>query len=369
MSATNHKKYFNEEELVLPLTLPDGKRIFSYDMGGSLFKLAYAVSSDDKSQVKIKMVTFSNHDLDDALNFIEKEILETGKRDDVTAYGSGIGSRINMEKLSNKFDIKDNNFTDEFVCFGKGLHYMLTELDEPAYLHPYEDATVPSRAELGMNNSSFVKVTEEEELTMRAKKDSFPALLGFFGSGLGFILVDEDGSVDMVGGAAAAGLAFHSLGKVLTGAKSYEELMEFAGNGDSRVCTTTLDDMSVGEYAEMDLQAFNEKTDFVFEVFPFGNIVRKGIKNPRKEDLARSLLHMVCDSVITTVLGLAKAYKLNKCYLAGSFFAKGDIAKQYLARLPTVTNTVGWPVYPRYLKFEGYIGVLGAIIDHFQAKK
>ncbi|XP_074657680.1 uncharacterized protein LOC141910783 [Tubulanus polymorphus] len=369
MAATQNKmkKYFNEEELVLPSTaLPGDKRIYTFDAGGSLFKLAYTAGG--RNQVKIKMVTFSSLDLSDAATFIREEIIGDDDRTDVKVVGTGIGRWLFLHEYGSELGISQNDLTDEFACFGKGLHYMLTELNESAYLYPYEDPTVPTRSEFGMNAVKFVKVTEEEEHRMREKQDTFPALLVFCGSGLGYILVDEDGSVNMIGGSLVAGSAFHSIGKLLTGAETYDELMEFARNGDSTVCTTTVKDLNVDEYANMNLASFNEK--FVYEILPFGNIVMKHLENPRKEDLARSLLHMIGSDIVYSVFSFARAYKLNKCYLAGSFFAdEAEIAKQFIRdRLPMITNIFAWPVYARFMKFEGYIGAIGAMIHCIKSK-
>ncbi|XP_074658185.1 4'-phosphopantetheine phosphatase-like [Tubulanus polymorphus] len=368
-AAKNVKKFFNEEELELPLAMPKGKKLFSYDMGGSLFKLAYIVNAHGESKTKVKMVTFDNNNLEDALNFIEKEIFGDTDRKDIIAIGSGVGSRTYKNKMADRFKIKDIKLTDEFVCFGKGFHYMLKNMDESQYVYPYTDIPVPTRAEMGMGNVQVTHVTEDEEKKMRAKKDLFPALLGFCGSGMAFMILKEDGTLDMVGGTAMAGIAFHSIGRLLTGAKSYDELMDLAKKGDSTVCTTTIDDLSADGYADMDMKTFKKKAPFVFEVFAFGNIVRKGIENPKKEDIASSLLHLVGDSIMHTSMCIATPYKMNKVYYAGSFFKNNDIVKQYMTRLPMMTVMVGWPIHPRFLKFEGYVGVLGAVIDYLQSNK
>ncbi|XP_074658005.1 4'-phosphopantetheine phosphatase-like isoform X2 [Tubulanus polymorphus] len=336
---------------------------------GSLFKLAYSVNADKNDKVKIKMITFTNENMEDALSFIDKEIVGKTDHKDIIAIGSGVGSRTYKKKIAERLKIKDIKLTDEFICFGKGFHYMLKNMDESQYVHPYTDIPVPSRADMGMGNLQITHVTEDEEKKMREKKDLFPALLGCCGSGMTFILAQEDGTIDMVGGSAMAGLSFHSIGKLLTGAKSYDELMDLAKKGDSTVCTTTMDDFSVEEYADLDMKAYKEKAAFVFEVFPFGNVIRKGIENPKKEDVASSLLHLVGDSIAHSTMNLTSPHKLNKVYLAGSFFKNNDTLKAYLARLPLVTVMVGWPIHPRYLKFEGYIGVLGAVIDHLQSSK
>ncbi|XP_074646750.1 uncharacterized protein LOC141902769 [Tubulanus polymorphus] len=361
--ADCNQKFFNVDELILPIQMSDKKTIFSFDMGGSLCKIAYAVpSEEDNKRTKICMLTFENHDFREAAEFMKAEIIEKGRKDtEIQAIGLGIGSRTDKQTFREVVKV-EAELSDEFQAFSTAFSYMLKNMKEEDYLHPYTDVQLPPRDAMGYPPLSqrLLRISEE----IKSRKSIYPALLGFCGSGLGFLAVDENGEFEICGGSMKAGLFYLAMGCQLTGVKSYDELYELAEKGDATVINTTiLDFQNVEDYGEHNISKMTDSMPFVFEAVPFGNIIRKKVSNPKKEDLARALLHATCEEIVTWSTVIAREFRTNTIYLAGSFLKNNELAKKYLERLPMISAYFGEPIRIRYIKFEPYMGVLGALIS------
>jgi len=62
----------------------------------------------------------------------------------------------------------------------------------------------------------------------------YPYLLVTIGSGVSVLKVESDDQYERIGGTATGGGTFWGLGKLLTKAKGFDELLELASQGDHR---------------------------------------------------------------------------------------------------------------------------------------
>ena len=67
-----------------------------------------------------------------------------------------------------------------------------------------------------------------------APQDMFPYLLVMIGSGVSVLKVESEEEFSRIGGTATGGGTFWGLGKLLTGAKDFDELLSLAERGDHR---------------------------------------------------------------------------------------------------------------------------------------
>ena len=63
--------------------------------------------------------------------------------------------------------------------------------------------------------------------------DMYPYLLVTIGSGVSVLKVESDESFERIGGTATGGGTFWGLGKLLTNAKGFDELLELASRQES----------------------------------------------------------------------------------------------------------------------------------------
>ncbi|XP_064619662.1 uncharacterized protein LOC135483075 isoform X2 [Lineus longissimus] len=230
---------------------------------------------------------------------------------------------------------------DEFTAFTKGFHY----------------------GQKNLPRETFIKKNMQPETEKRGRE--FPALLAMVGSAVGYILVNEDGSHSQVNGTMMGGLYCYSVGKLLTGAKTYAEFAEMARRGDSKKLTVTTRDLFSGSYGDVDWDKVHSKIPFPLEVFPFGKIVREGldIESLNKDDIARAWMHSVVAQILVTSVATAQKYcdENRVVYYAGSF-AENDVFQSFHDIMPHHVYYDNRTVYPCFLNNAAYLGSLGGLL-------
>ena len=100
---------------------------------------------------------------------------------------------------------------------------------------------------------SYERKREPEYHFMQAGPVLFPYLLVNIGSGVSILKVDSETEFQRVGGTATGGGTFWGLGKLLTGAKEFDELLDLAEKGDNRSVDLLVKDIYSRDYAQMGL--------------------------------------------------------------------------------------------------------------------
>ncbi|KAK8785283.1 hypothetical protein V5799_008352, partial [Amblyomma americanum] len=122
---------------------------------------------------------------------------------------------------------------DELECLISGCNFLLKNITDEVF--EYQRHGNP---EYKFNN---------------ADPSVFPYLLVNIGSGVSIMKVESDDKYERIGGSATGGGTFWGLGSLMTKAKSFDELLELAEQGDHRTVDMLVKDIYGGNYEAVGL--------------------------------------------------------------------------------------------------------------------
>ncbi|XP_074653257.1 4'-phosphopantetheine phosphatase-like [Tubulanus polymorphus] len=375
-----------ESELFCPesvewpgLRVPCGSIVVAIDIGCSLIKLCHLVDDlctgknaaadlqepcihcekqEIGSNVRMNFISLKNSDIEKCMQYI-KQLMETTRKKPVII-GLGVGTLKHRERIKSELRVELQE-SDEFKCFAKAFHSILENQQLAAsFVLPSVDPVIDHR------QFGLAQPTPDNSQTNDDQADEiFPAILCVLGSTANFLKIDADGSYTYLHNVKRCGVFFYSLGKILTGCETYEELMSLTREGHAPNLTICLDEILTEKYGDVDgvrLSKSLQSLDFRAETLPFGRLIKDDSLKPTREDMARALLHTVADGVMDVAVLLAKETRLRRVYFAGSFLRENFPARDYLSQMPYASMN-RWMVNARFLRHDGYIGVMGAVLN------
>lgn len=271
---------------------------------------------------------------------------------------------------------------DEMECLIIGLDFFITEI--PREVFTYSEA----------NPMHFVPPSD----------NVYPYLLVNIGSGVSFLKVSGPREYERVGGTSLGGGTLWGLLSLLTGARTFDEMLDLASRGDN----TTVD-MLVGDIYGTDYGKIGLKSTTIAS--SFGKVFRKkrqaeneaedsgglGHKDPHRHpvhqhhddhdhdhddptsphhennhhshshtppfssaDISRSLLYAISNNIGQIAFLQSQIHSLSHIYFGGSFI-RGH---------PQTMNTLSYAIkfwskgakQAYFLRHEGYLGAVGAFL-------
>ena len=137
---------------------------------------------------------------------------------------------------------------DEMLCMIRGCNFLLRNISDEAFSYQRKDD--PAYTFQSVNPGNM-----------------FPYLLVTIGSGVSVLKVEAEDKFTRIGGTATGGGTFWGLGKLLTGAKDFDELLSLAEQGDHRNVDMLVKDIYGADYTKFGLPA-----DLIAS--SFGNIIK-----------------------------------------------------------------------------------------------
>jgi len=128
----------------------------------------------------------------------------------VTGGGAYKYQDLIMRKVGLKIDK-----CDEMGCIVQGCNFLLKNISDEAFIYRKKESP------------EYVFQTINP-------RHMYPYLLVTIGSGVSVLKVEDEDKFERIGGTATGGGTFWGLGKLLTGAKGFDELLELASKGDHR---------------------------------------------------------------------------------------------------------------------------------------
>lgn len=342
--------------------LKNAKR-FAIDIGGSLTKIAYystvsykqALYEDDSVKkngeihqeivetnvegARIHFIKFETKHIETCLRFIKKNLV--GSRDfmkgkSIKATGGGSYKYTNL--LTNTLGLTVDK-EDEMECLIKGCNFLLKNIqDEVFEYHRHR------KAEYKFHNID---------------PNIFPYLLVNIGSGVSIMKVESESKYERIGGSAMGGGTFWGLGSLLTKAKTFDELLELAENGDHRNVDMLIKDIYGGDYPGMDLPGDLLACSFGKAI----NFCKNKNSNPGnfcESDIARSLLFMISNDLGQIACLYAMMHGLTRVYFGG-YFLRGHPMSMHAISYAINYWSKG-KVQALFLRHEGYLGAIGAFL-------
>ncbi|CAI4229952.1 unnamed protein product [Auanema sp. JU1783] len=314
------------------------KSKFACDIGGTLVKLVYTTVCECENgsvthEVLLNFKKFMS--IEECLDFVSENWKDRTPEDII--YCTGGGSYKHGEAIKQKLNVRAVR-TDEMDALIFGCDFLLQNNEDESFTYHHE-AT-------GIERYRYKPINEDA---------IHPFLLVNIGTGISILKVDSPTSFKRVGGSSMGGGSFIGLGKLLTKAKTFDELLLLAEKGDHRKSDTLVSDIYGGGYDNLNLAA-----DLI--AGSFGKCNRtEGVSEQNPEDLAKSLLLMISNNIGQMAMLYGQHYKMNRIYFGGFFIRKHPITMR------TLTYAIDFwsqgKAEALFLKHEGYLGAMGAFLD------
>ncbi|KAA8645788.1 hypothetical protein EYZ11_006749 [Aspergillus tanneri] len=330
------------------------------DIGGSLAKLVYftrEIESADNGG-RLNFINFETHRIDLCIEFI-KELKEeyekaNGPSPDqlcVVATGGGAYKYYDQLKEALKVNIIRE---DEMECLITGLDFFITEIP----------------------NEVFTYSETEPMQFAEARPDVYPYLLVNIGSGVSIIKVSGPKQFQRVGGTHLGGGTFWGIMSLLTGARTFDEMLAMADQGDNSGV-----DMLVGDIYGMDYNKIGLKSTAIASTF--GKVFRLKSASERQdesqegddhdepdqtnwdvkfknEDMSRSLLYAISNNIGQIAYLQSEKQQVKHIYFGGSFIRGHRQTMNTLSYAIRFWSKGEKQAY--FLRHEGYIGAVGAFL-------
>ncbi|KAK4136996.1 fumble [Trichocladium antarcticum] len=266
---------------------------------------------------------------------------------------------------------------DEMECLIIGLDFFINEI--PCEVFTYSEA----------NPMQFVEPSD----------NIYPYLLVNIGSGVSFLKVSGPREYQRVGGTSLGGGTFWGLLSLLTGARTFDEMLELASQGDNSKVDMLVGDIYGTDYNKIGLKSttiassfgkiFREKQQAEHEAEDSGGLHHKDQHHPDQQtpsqnaqpsspdgpspapaahggrpysaaDISVALLYAISNNIGQIAFLQSQIHNLSHIYFGGSFI-RGH---------PQTMNTLSYAInfwsggakQAYFLRHEGYLGAVGAFV-------
>ncbi|KAJ5624384.1 hypothetical protein N7510_000693 [Penicillium lagena] len=333
------------------------------DIGGSLAKLVYFTRELDAADNggRMNFINFETHRIDICINFIrqlkeEHERRNGSARDELCVVATGGGAFKFYDKLKEALDVNILR-EEEMECLIIGLDFFITEI--PNEVFTYSDADV------------------EPMQFAEARPDVYPYLLVNIGSGVSMIKVSGPRQFQRVGGTHLGGGTFWGIMSLLTGARTFDDMLAMADRGDNSGVDMLVGDIYGMDYSKIGLKSTAIASTFG-KVFRLKNAAERGAEdgegllqdedggqsngdvNFRHEDMSRSLLYAISNNIGQIAYLQSEKHQVKHIYFGGSFIRGHRQTMNTLSYAIRFWSKGEKQAY--FLRHEGYLGAVGAFI-------
>ncbi|KAL9619856.1 MAG: hypothetical protein Q9160_005596 [Pyrenula sp. 1 TL-2023] len=330
------------------------------DIGGSLVKLVY-FSHEPSSRAgggRLNFINFETERIDLCLDFLQQlkqNYLKANGADppQLCVMATGGGAYRYYDKIREVLGV-DVLREDEMECLIIGLDFFITEI-------PQEVFTYSETEPMGFTE---------------ARPDIYPYLLVNIGSGVSMIKVSGPRQYQRVGGTSLGGGTFWGILSLLTGARTFDEMLAMAERGDNSGVDMLVGDIYGSDYGKIGLKSTTIASTYgkVFRMkraaerhAEDGEGLTNGDPNPpndfgtfKIEDMSRSLLYAISNNIGQIAYLQSEKHELRHIYFGGSFI-RGH---------PQTMNTLSYAIkfwsrgekQAYFLRHEGYLGAVGAFL-------
>jgi len=234
----------------------------------------------------------------------------------------------------------------EFDALVKGLRFIFNHMPDSLYCLQADGAEIPA----GFCNRCF-------------NSGRFPVLVCNIGTGVSMIKVAFDGA-ERIGGTSIGGSTFLGLVYQMTSAKTFQEAMQLAKEGDPKEVDLLVSDI----YGPAGGEVLGIPDDLVAS--SFGKLTRRSGKEPHgpsEAAIAASVCIMVTQSIALYACQLARRHSCREVIFTGGFLENNDIARRKLAlfvqREFKRFEGEGRALFSRHAEYAGAIGCLSSKLD------
>ncbi|KAF9951991.1 hypothetical protein BGZ72_006592 [Mortierella alpina] len=338
-----------DEELIVQgeardIQLPNTEHVsqISVDIGGSLAKVVYFSRTAGKKGGRLNFRKFETEKIDECIAFIG-HLLEESRANrpghEFVIKATGGGAHLYYEKFRDTLNVNIQR-EDEMECLITGLNFLITEI--PFEVFTYSEA----------NPMCFEETPA----------DPFPYMLVNIGSGVSILKVTSATTFERISGTSLGGGTLWGLLSLLTGAKTFDEMLEASQEGDNRNVDMLVGDIYGSDYSKIGLKSTTIASSM-------GKVFKKNVDKSqfKPEDISRSLLYMVSNNIGQIAYLNAQAHGLTKIYFGGCFIRGHPITMNTLSY--AINFWSKGSIKALFLRHEGYIGAVGAFMKHRSSRR
>lgn len=221
--------------------------------------------------------------------------------------------------------------------------------------------------------------SEEEPMQFsEARADIYPYLLVNIGSGVSMVKVSGPRNSQRVGGTSLGGGTFWGILSLLTGARTFDEMLGLAEKGDNSGVDMLVGDIYGTGYGKIGLKSTTIASTFG-KVFRMKRVAERNAEDgeglfngdPRDEDedrldgfktedMARSMLYAISNNIGQIAYLQSEKHNLKHIYFGGSFIRGHTQTMNTLSYAIKFWSKGEKQAY--FLRHEGYLGSVGAFL-------
>ncbi|PHH86207.1 hypothetical protein CDD83_10577 [Cordyceps sp. RAO-2017] len=341
------------------IRLPNHTAVVSHiavDIGGSLIKLVYFSREAHSTEPggRLNFQNFETDRVDDCVELMkhlrDKYLELNGSRpSQLCVMATGGGAYKFYDKIRDALGL-DVLREDEMECLIIGLDFFITEIPREVFTYSETDPM------------HFVSPREK----------IYPYLLVNIGSGVSFLKVTGPRSYQRVGGTSLGGGTLWGLLSLLTGARTFGEMLDLAGHGDNAKVDMLVGDIYGTDYGKIGLKSTAIASSFG-KVFRMKNAAEAaaeaaangtGSSPPEPAfsdgDISRSLLYAISNNIGQIAYLQSQIHNLSDIYFGGSFIRGHRQTMNTLSYAIKFWSKGEKQAY--FLRHEGYLGAVGAFL-------
>lgn len=357
------------------IRLPNHTAVVSHiavDIGGSLAKVVYFSREPHSREPggRLNFINFETDRIDDCVEFmkqlkIKQQKLNGSRPGELCVMATGGGAYKFYDKIREVLGV-DVLREEEMECLIIGLDFFITEI--PREVFTYSEAD-PMHFEAPTSNI-------------------YPYLLVNIGSGVSMIKVSGPREFQRVGGTSLGGGTLWGLLSLLTGARTFDEMLAMAERGDNAKVDMLVGDIYGGDYNKIGLKSsaiassfgkvFRMKREAEREAEDSGGLTNGDAEShpvtldgppPASEsasgsfsapDVSRSLLYAISNNIGQIAYLQSEKHSLSKIYFGGSFIRGHRQTMNTLSYAIKFWSNGEKKAY--FLRHEGYLGSVGAFL-------
>ncbi|CDO92694.1 unnamed protein product [Kluyveromyces dobzhanskii CBS 2104] len=326
------------------------------DIGGTLAKVVFMPLNTNRLMFR----TLETERIEEFMQLLHDIIQEyhDGLYERTLLVATGGGSYKFYDLLVEQFPtVIGIERSDEMDCLIKGLDFFIHET--PNEIFTYNDLEGEEAIEPLQNSNSI-----------------YPYMLVNIGSGVSILKVNSPTSFSRVGGSSLGGGTLWGLLSLITGAKSFDEMLSWAHKGDNATVDMLVGDIYGTAYDKLGLKpthiassfgkVFQNRSQAVPEDKRYPSPSTTSTKDIQKDikfnnaDISKSLLYAISNNIGQIAYLQAKIHHVKNIYFGGSYI------RGHYTTMNTLSYAINFWSEGRkrafFLKHEGYLGAMGAYI-------
>lgn len=350
------------------IRLPNQSAVVSHvalDIGGSLAKLVYFSREPDSKELggRLNFLKFETDRIDQCFQFVQQlkskqQTLNGSRPGELCVMATGGGAYKYYDEMKRVLGVEVLR-EDEMECLIMGLDFFITEI--PREVFTYADLD-PMHFE-------------------EPRANIYPYLLINIGSGVSMVKVSGPKQFERIGGTSLGGGTLWGLLSLLTGARTFDDMLAMADRGDNSTVDMLVGDIYGTDYSKIGLKTSTIASSFgkVFKMkrqgesdAEDGSGLSNGDPQPTSgssdtdrafapEDISRSLLYAVSNNIGQIAYLQSEKHKLEHIYFGGSFIRGHRQTMNTLSYAIKFWSKGEKKAY--FLRHEGYLGSVGAFLE------